>query len=68
VSQVTVAEVLARCLRDRAFAARLKAEPDAVLAELDLTDTERATILAGLRASGGGQSLDQRPRIAGRIV
>jgi hypothetical protein len=68
VSQVTVAEVLARCLRDRAFAARLKAEPDAVLAELDLTDAERATILAGLRASGAGQSLDQRPRIAGRIV
>ena len=68
MSQVTVAEVLARCLRDSAFAARLKAEPETVLAELDLTDTERATIRVGLHGSGGGQSLDQRPRIAGRIV
>jgi hypothetical protein len=55
-------------LRDSTFAARLKAETETVLAELDLTDTERATIRAGLRSSGGGQSLDQRPRIAGRIV
>ena len=68
MSQVTVAEVLARCLREPAFSARLKADPETVLAELDLTDAERATILAGLRSSGGGQSLDQRPRIAGRIV
>jgi hypothetical protein len=68
VSQVTVAEVLARCLREPAFSARLKAEPETVLAALDLTDDERATILAGLRVSGGGQSLDQRPRTAGRIV
>jgi hypothetical protein len=68
VSQVTVAEILARCLRDPAFAAHLKADAENVLAELDLTDAERATILAGLRTSGGGQRLDQRPRIAGRIV
>jgi hypothetical protein len=68
VSEAAVAEILARCLRDSAFAARLKADPDGVLADLDLTDAERATILAGLRGSGGGQSLDQRPRIAGRIV
>ena len=68
MSQVTVAEMLARCLRDPAFAARLKADAENVLAELDLTDAERATILAGLRVSGGGQSLDQRPRTAGRIV
>ena len=68
MSQVTVAEILARCLREPAFAARLKSDPETVLADLDLTDAERATILAGLRTSGGGQSLDQRPRIAGRIV
>ena len=68
MSQVTVAEILARCLRDTRFAASLKADPEAVLAELDLTDAERATIMAGLRASGGGQRLDQRPRTAGRIV
>jgi hypothetical protein len=68
VSEVTVAEILARCLRDSAFAAHLKANPQAVLADFDLTDSERATILAGLRGSGGGQRLDQRPRIAGRIV
>lgn len=68
MSQVTVAEILARCLRDTEFAARLKSDPENVLAELDLTDAERATIMAGLRTSGGGQRLDQRPRIAGRIV
>ena len=68
MSQVTVAEILARCLREPDFAARLKAEPEQLLADLDLTDAERSTILAGLRASGGGQSLDQRPRTAGRIV
>ena len=39
-----------------------------VLADFDLTDDERATILAGLRSTGGGASLDQRPRLAGRIV
>jgi hypothetical protein len=68
VSEAAVAEILARCLRDSAFAARLKADPERMPADLDLTDAERATILAGLRGSGGGQSLDQRPRIAGRIV
>jgi hypothetical protein len=68
VSEVTVAEILARCLRDSAFAARLRADAEHELAALDLTDAERATILAGLRGSGGGQRLDQRPRIAGRIV
>jgi hypothetical protein len=68
VSEAAVSELLARTLRDSAFAARLKAEPEQVLAELDLTDEERATILAGLRGTGGGARLDQRPRIAGRIV
>jgi hypothetical protein len=55
-------------LRDRAFASQLKAAPEETLAGLDLTDAERATILAGLRASGGGALLTQRPRVAGRIV
>ena len=68
MSQAAVAEILALCLRDPAFSARLKADAEAVLADRDLTDDERASIVAGLRASGGGQSLDQRPRIAGRIV
>jgi hypothetical protein len=68
VSEAVVAEILARTLRDRAYAARLKTDPDNVLADLDLTDDERATILAGLRGSGGGQRLGQRPRVAGRIV
>ena len=68
MSQAAVAEILARCLRDRAYAARLKADPDVELANCDLTDAERATIVAGLRGSGGGQRLDRRPRIAGRIV
>lgn len=68
MSAAAVAEVLARTLRDRAYAARLKADPEQMLTGLDLTEAERATILAGLRSSGGGQPLDQRPRIAGRIV
>jgi hypothetical protein len=68
VSQAAVSAILAQTLRDRAFAARLKATPDAVLDPFDLTDAERATILAGLRTAGGGASLDQRPRLAGRIV
>ena len=68
MSQAAVADVLARSLRDSAFAARLNADPYHVLAEHDLTEQERSTIVAGLRSSGGGQRLDQRPRIAGRIV
>jgi hypothetical protein len=68
VSQAAVAEILARVLREPEFAARLKADPAAILAELDLTDGERATILAGLRSSGGGAVLDPRPRSAARIV
>jgi hypothetical protein len=68
VSQTTVADVLARVLRDPEFATRLKADPTAELASLDLTDSERATILIGLRSSGGGAVLDPRPRSATRIV
>ena len=68
VSEAAVGELLSRTLRDPAFAARLKADAEQVLAELDLTDDERATILAGLRGSGGGSPLAQRPRAAGRIV
>lgn len=68
MSQSAVGEILARCLRDRTFAAQLKADPDAVLAGFDLSDAERAAIVAGLHGHGGGARLDQRPRMAGRIV
>jgi hypothetical protein len=68
VSQTTVAEVLARVLRDPEFGVRLKADPTMELASFDLTDAERDTILAGLRSSGGGAVLDPRPRSATRIV
>ena len=68
MSQTTVAEVLARVLRDPEFGARLKADPTSELASFDLTEAERATILAGLRSSGGGAVLDPRPRSATRIV
>jgi len=68
VSQAAVSTILGRTLRDRDFAVRLKASPDDVLADFDLTDDERATILAGLGSAGGGARLDQRPRLAGRIV
>ncbi|MGE3272589.1 MAG: hypothetical protein AB7P40_27860 [Chloroflexota bacterium] len=65
---MAVGEVLARCLRDRTFAARLKDAPETELAAFDLTDDERASILDGLRGHGGGAPLDRRPRAAGRIV
>jgi hypothetical protein len=68
VTQAVVAEVLARMLREPDFGARLKANPDDLLAGLDLTDAERAAIVSGLRGSGGGAVLDPRPRSAGRIV
>ena len=68
MSQAAVGEIVARMLRDRAFASRLKAEPESALADHDLTDAERAAILAGLRGSGGGAPLARRPRFAGRIV
>ncbi len=68
MSQAVVAEVLARVLREPEFAVRLKADPTAQLAGLDLTDAERDMILAGLRSSGGGAVLDPRPRSATRIV
>lgn len=68
VSQAAVRTILAQAFRDQAFAARLKATPDLVLDPFDLTDAERASILAGLRSAGGGAPLDQRPRLAGRIV
>lgn len=68
MTQAAVAEILARILREPEFGARLKADPERLLADLDLTDAERASILAGLRGSGGGAVLDPRPRSAGRIV
>jgi hypothetical protein len=68
VSEAAVGEILARTLRDSAFASRLKANPEAALAEFELTEAERTTILAGLRGTGGGAPLAQRPRVAGRIV
>jgi hypothetical protein len=68
MSQAVVAEVLARVLREPEFGVRLKADPAPILAELDLTNAERDTILAGLRSSGGGAVLDPRPRSATRIV
>ena len=68
MSEAVVGEILGRVLRNQAFAAQLKAEPDRVLADLDLTDAERAAIVAGLRGTGGGAPLAQRPRAAGRIV
>ena len=68
MSQAAVSSILAQTLRDRAFAARLKATPDAVLDAFDLSDEERASIIAGLRGTGGGAPLDQRPRLASRIV
>jgi hypothetical protein len=68
VSEAAVSEILGRVLRDTVFAARLKADPDRILAEYDLTDAERTAISVGQRGNGGGAPLAPRPRAAGRIV
>jgi hypothetical protein len=68
VSEAAVGEILGQVLRDRAFAVRLKADPERILADYELTEDERAAILAGLRGTGGGAPLAPRPRAAGRIV
>lgn len=68
MSEAAVGEILGRVLRDSLFAARLKSDPDRILAEYELSDAERTAIVAGLRGTGGGAPLAQRPRAAGRIV
>jgi hypothetical protein len=68
VSEAAVGEILGRVLRSRTFAVQLKADPDRILADYELTEDERAAILAGLRGTGGGAPLAPRPRAAGRIV
>lgn len=68
MSQAAVGEILDQALRSRNFAVQLKADPDRVLAEYELTEAERTAILAGLRGTGGGAPLAPRPRAAGRIV
>ena len=68
MSIAAVSEMLGRVLRDSAFAAQLKIDPDRAMAEYELTESERAAIVAGLRGTGGGAPLAQRPRAAGRIV
>ena len=68
MSNAAVGEILGRVLRESVFASRLKAEPDRILSEYDLTEAERMAIVAGLHGMGGGAPLAQRPRMAGRIV
>jgi len=68
VSEAAVGEILGRVLRNRTFAVQLKADPDLVLDQYELTEDERAAIVAGLRGTGGGAPLARRPRAAGRIV
>ncbi|MCC6177885.1 MAG: hypothetical protein IT305_21505 [Chloroflexi bacterium] len=68
MSQAAVAEILGRALREREFSARLDADASAVLADFDLTDDERAAILAGLERRGAAARLCERPRNATRLV
>jgi len=67
VSQQAVAEILERALRDRAFAARLRSETEAVLAEFDLTEAERAAIAESYRQTPGSGPLQDRPRTPSRL-
>ena len=48
MSQAAVSTILAQMLRDRGFAAQLRATPDEVMDGFDLTPEERATLLAWL--------------------
>jgi len=68
VSQEVVAEILGKVLRDRAFAERLRAEPETVLATFELTDSERAAIVHGTRDTSASAALEDRPRTAARLM
>ena len=68
MSAETVAEILARALRERAFAELLRTEPDRALAGYELTAAERAAIVRSPEAGQGPSPLDERPRSASRLV
>ncbi len=68
MSAEAVAKILARTLRERAFAELLRTEPDRALADYDLTAAERAAIVHGPDAGRGPAPLDERPRSATRLV
>ena len=68
MSAEAVADILARALRERAFAELLRTEPDRALAGYDLTPDERAAIARGPDAGAGPAPLDERPRAASRLV
>ncbi len=72
MSAEVVADILGRALRERAFAALLRTEPERALAEYDLTAAERAAIVGagdgGPDAGEGPSPLDERPRNASRLV
>jgi uncharacterized membrane protein len=68
VSQQAVAEILARALRDRVFAERLRTEPEAVLAAYELSEQERSAIIQGASRDSGAEVLEDRPRTATRLL
>ena len=68
MSAEAVAEILARALRERAFAELLRTEPDRALAGYDLTASERAVIAGGPDGGPGPAPLAERPRNASRLV
>jgi hypothetical protein len=68
VSQQAVAEILARALRDRVFAERLRTEPETVLAAYELSEQERAAIVEGAGSDSGAEVLEDRPRTATRLL
>ena len=68
MSEAAVAEILARALRDRAFAEQLRADPDGATGEYDLTDAERAAIREGSRDTSGSSPLEERPHLGDRLL
>jgi hypothetical protein len=47
VSRYAINEICYRCAHDKPFRAAMQADPQAAVAELDLTDEERRAVLAG---------------------
>ncbi len=68
MSEEAVAEILGRALRDRDFAEQLRADPDAATGGYDLSEAERAAIRRGSRDTSGSAPLEDRPRLAARLL
>lgn len=65
---VGIEDVLARALRDRAFAELLRSEPNRALAGYALSDQERAAVVRASAEDPQQSTLDERPSTASRLI